>query len=59
MPNEAVRAYIYRVLAALSAVAILYGLLSADEVNQWLFVAATVLNLGSSGMAALNTSTKS
>ena len=52
--NERTRAYIYRVLIAVGALVIGYGLLSADEVALWLGLAGVVLNL----MPAANTSTK-
>lgn len=54
MPSEKVRAYIYRVLLAVSPLVAFYGLLSADEIALWLGVASTVLNI----MPVLNTSTK-
>jgi len=54
MPNEKTRAYIYRVLLAVSPLVAFYGLLSADELALWLGVASTVLNI----MPVLNTSTK-
>lgn len=46
------RAYAYRVLLALGAVAVGYGLLSDAEVALWLGVASAVLG---NGLAALNT----
>ena len=54
MPNEKTRAYIYRVLLAVSPLVAFYGLMSADELALWLGVASTVLNV----LPALNTSTK-
>ncbi len=53
MPNEKTRAYIYRILIALGAVATAYGLLSSEELAVWLGVATAVLNI----MPAANTST--
>lgn len=55
MPSEKVRAYIYRILLAVSPLVAFYGLLSADEIALWLGVASTVLNI----MPVMNTSTKS
>lgn len=54
--DEATRAWIYRILVALGAVALVYGVAS-DEVDVWLAVAAAVLT-GGNGLAAKNTSTK-
>lgn len=54
MPNEKVRAYIYRVLLAVSPVIAFYGYLSNEELTLWLGVASTVLNI----LPTLNTSTK-
>ena len=52
--NEATRAYIYRVLIAVGAVAAGYGLISGNEVALWLGVVAAVLNI----MPSVNTNTK-
>lgn len=54
MPNEKVRAYIYRVLLAVSPLVAFYGFLTQEEITLWLGVASTVLNV----LPALNTSTK-
>jgi len=48
------RAYIYRVLVTLGPAALLYGLLTAEEVAVWLAAAAAVLG---NGLAAANTPT--
>ena len=53
--SESQRAYIYRVLTALSLVVVARGLVSESEVALWLGVAAAVLG---NGLAAVNTSTK-
>lgn len=53
--SETTRAYIYRVLTALSVVAVAYGVLTEQEVALWLTVAAAVLG---NGLAAINTTTK-
>ncbi len=53
--SESQRAYIYRVLVALSLVVVARGLVTESEVTLWLGVAAAVLG---NGLAAVNTSTK-
>ena len=53
--SESTRAYVYRVLVALSLVVVARGLVSESEVTLWLGVAAAVLG---NGLAAANTSTK-
>lgn len=53
--TESTRAYIYRVLVAVSLVVVARGLVSESEVTLWLGVAAAVLG---NGLAAVNTSTK-
>lgn len=53
--NEATRAYVYRILVAVSLVVVARGLVSESEVTLWLGVAAAVLG---NGLAAVNTSTK-
>lgn len=55
MPSEHVRAYIYRVLTAVSALAVVYGLIDADTVPVWLGLVAA---LTGNGLATLNTSRK-
>lgn len=54
MPNEKTRAYIYRVLLAVSPVVAFYGYMTQEELALWLGVASTALNV----LPALNTSTK-
>lgn len=56
--SEPTRAYIYRVLVAVSVLAVAYGRISAAEVPLWLELASAVLGLGSL-LAAGNTSTLS
>ena len=51
---EKTRAYIYRILLAVSPLVAFYGFLSADELALWLGVASTILNI----MPTLNTSIK-
>lgn len=54
IPSEKTRAYIYRVLVGLGAVALTYGLLSANEIATWLGLAGIVFNV----MPTANTTTK-
>lgn len=54
MPSEKVRAYIYRVLLAVSPIVAFYGYMTQEEITLWLGVASTALNV----LPALNTSTK-
>ena len=53
--SESQRAYVYRVLVALSLVVVARGLVTESEVTLWLGVAAAVLG---NGLAAVNTSTR-
>jgi aspartate oxidase len=53
------RAYIYRVLVAAGIVAVGYGVITQDEVDLWVQLAATILATGGLGLAAANTSAKS
>lgn len=54
MPSEKVRAYVYRILVGLGAVAACYGWLSGEEIATWLGLAAIVFNV----LPTANTSTK-
>lgn len=54
MPSEKVRAYVYRILVGLGAVATCYGWLSGEEIATWLGLAAIVFNV----LPTANTSTK-
>ena len=58
MPNEATRAYIYRVLLAAGAVAVAAGVVPAEDLDPWLKLALAFLSLGPAALAAANTSTK-
>jgi hypothetical protein len=53
--TETVRAYIYRVLIALGSVALVWGLVTGEQLAAILGACAAILNI----MPALNTSTKS
>jgi len=55
MPNEATRAWIYRVLVAAVPVLIAYGVLDEATAAVWVGLAAAVLGIG---LAVGNTSTK-
>jgi hypothetical protein len=55
MPSAKARAYLYRVLLAISPLVAFYGLLTDAELVLWLGIASTVLNI----LPTLNTSTKS
>jgi hypothetical protein len=55
--TESRRAYFYRVALALMAVLTVYGVIDADTAPLWLAVVFAVLGLGTSGLAAVNTST--
>ena len=54
MPNEKVRAYVYRVLLTLSPLVAFYGYLTQEEIALWLGVASTALNI----LPVINTTTK-
>lgn len=58
MPSEAVRGYIYRIIALGFLVALFYGILSDAETELWLQVVAGILGLGTNVLASLNTSVK-
>jgi len=53
--TEPVRAYIYRVLIALGSVALVWGVVTGEQLAAILGAVAAILNV----MPALNTSTKS
>jgi hypothetical protein len=55
IPSEPARAYVYRVLTALGAIAVATGKATGEEVALYLGLAATVLGLV---LASANTSTK-
>jgi hypothetical protein len=54
MPSQKTRAYIYRILIALGALAVGYGLVTPNELALWLGVTTAILNI----LPAVNTSTK-
>lgn len=53
--DEKTRAYIYRVLLAAGVIVAFYGWMTADQVAQWVGLAAVVLNI----MPTANTTVKS
>lgn len=55
MPNEHVRAWIYRVLLALQPIIVAYNVATDEQSVLWLSLAAALL---STGLASANTSTK-
>lgn len=54
--NPKVRAYIYGVLVAAGAVALVYGLVNVEQLGVWLALGGAVLGL-SNGLALANTPT--
>ena len=56
--SESTRAYIYRVILAVMAIALFKGLVTQDELPLYLEVILSLLGLGSAGLATANTSTK-
>lgn len=56
--TEARRAWFYRVALAVMALLTAYGVIDSDTAPIWLAVVFAALGLGTSGLAAANTSTK-
>ena len=52
--NPKVRAYIYGILVAAGAVALVYGLVNVEQLGVWLALGGAVLGL-SNGLALANT----
>lgn len=52
------RAYVYRVLNALSALLVVAGVATDGSVQLAMFVASTILGVSGTGLATGNTSTK-
>lgn len=52
--NPKTRAYIYGVLVAIGAVALVYGLVNAEQLGVWLALGGAALGL-SNGLALANT----
>ena len=55
--TEARRAWLYRVALAVMAILTIYGIVDSTTAPAWLAVIFAVLGLGTSGLAAVNTST--
>lgn len=53
--SDTQRAWVYRVLLAVSLVAVGYGWITEDEASRWLGLAVAILG---NGLATANTSTK-
>jgi hypothetical protein len=53
--TETTRAYIYRILLALSPIVVFYGLATAEEVALWVALIANALGVA---LAVANTSTE-
>jgi len=56
--TEPRRAYVYRVALAVMAILTVYGVIDSDTAPVWLAVVFAVLGLGTTGLATVNTSTK-
>lgn len=56
--SEQHRAYIYRIVTALIPLLIILGVVSNEVAGAVLGIAAAVLAVGSTGLAAANTTTK-
>lgn len=54
--NEAVRAYIYRILLAIQPIVVAYSVVTEEQAVLWVGLGSAVL---SAGLATLNTSTDS
>lgn len=52
--NPKIRAYIYGIMVAAGAVALVYGLVTPDQLGVWLALGGAVLGL-SNGLALANT----
>jgi hypothetical protein len=55
IPSPAARAWIYRIITALAAIAVIYGLVTPEQSTAWLEVAGAALGIISSGLALANT----
>lgn len=55
MPNERVRAWVYRVLLAVQPIIVAYSVATDEQAALWVSLAAAVLG---TGLATANTSTK-
>lgn len=55
--SEKTRAYIYRIVLAVIPLLVVFGVVSEDQVTEWVALAAAVLGTGAAGLATGNTST--
>jgi hypothetical protein len=55
IPDPTIRKYLYGVVLAMIPVLVAFGLISPDQVQLWLNLAAAVLGLGTTVLAAANT----
>ena len=53
--DPAIRKYVYGVVLAMIPVLVGFGLISPEQVQLWLNLAAAVLGLGTTGLAVANT----
>ena len=53
--NPKTRKYIYGIIAAAIPILVIVGVITEDDVQLWLTLAAAVLGFGSAGLAAPNT----
>lgn len=52
------RAWMYRVVLAVSALLVAYGIIGEGEAAQWAILAAALLGIGTDGLASAHTSTE-
>jgi cation transporter-like permease len=58
MPSERTRAYAYRVALAALALLVLYGVVAGEALDEWAELVMAALGIGTSALAARNTSTQ-
>lgn len=58
VPRPEVRAWIYGILAAAGPVAVVYGLVTAEQVALWLGLGGAILGIPAGALAAANTPKK-
>lgn len=57
IPSPAVRAYLYGVMVAAAALAVIYGLITVEQMGGWLVLGGALLGV-SNGLALANTPKK-
>lgn len=55
IPSPAVRAWLYGIVVAAGAVAVLYGIVTQEQVSVWLHLIEAALLIGTGGLALANT----